>query len=186
MCRLHPVHQSASFILSPAIAAFLYVYKWVQLVAPNVFGAIIACHCCNGSSQNNRLKRCSKKTFHRTLRALAITQLRQNKALFTLLWIGAINMFIYMPINALFPLMSMNYFEKYLACFRGGNCFCSWYVVGRTSIGRMGRFQKAHGKYHRLYLSCGSVVDVSGLLPTNGFYDICDMLYVDRLFCPIL
>ena len=33
-----------------------------------------------------------------------------NKGLFSLLWIGVIFSFLYAPVNALFPLMSMNYF----------------------------------------------------------------------------
>ena len=82
-------------------------------------------------------------------------------------------MFIYMPINALFPLMSMNYFEgSTLHASVVEIVFAVGMLFGRTSIGRMGRFQKAHGKYHRLYLSYGSVIDCFRLATNQWFYDI--------------
>lgn len=104
--------QSASFILSPAIAAFLYA-KWGlnSAVALDVFGAIIACiTVAMVHIPKQPIEALQQENFFTELR-IGYNAIRQNKALFTLLWIGAINMFIYMPINALFPLMSMNYFE---------------------------------------------------------------------------
>ena len=37
--------------------------------------------------------------------------LRQNKGLFALLLVGTLYMFVYMPINALYPLITMEYFN---------------------------------------------------------------------------
>lgn len=38
-------------------------------------------------------------------------ELKKNKGLFALLWIGTAYMFFFMPISALYPLMSMGYFR---------------------------------------------------------------------------
>lgn len=179
--------QSASFILSPAIAAFLYA-KWGlnSAVALDVFGAIIACiTVAMVHIPKQPIEALQQENFFTELR-IGYNAIRQNKALFTLLWIGAQYVHLYANQCAISADEYELFRGKYLACFRGGNCFCSWYVVGRTSIGRMGRFQKAHGKYHRLYLSYGSVIDCFRLATNQWFYDICDMLYVDGLFCPIL
>ena len=139
--------QSASFILSPAIAAFLYA-KWGlnSAVALDVFGAIIACI------------------------TVGYNAIRQNKALFTLLWIGAINMFIYMPINALFPLMSMNYFEgSTLHASVVEIVFAVGMLLGGLLLGAWGGFKKRMANIIGSIFLMGVSLTVSGLLPTNGF-----------------
>ncbi|CYH55106.1 macrolide-efflux protein [Streptococcus pneumoniae] len=40
-----------------------------------------------------------------------VVVLRQNKGLFALLLLGTLYTFVYMPINALFPLISMEHFN---------------------------------------------------------------------------
>lgn len=74
--------QSISYIVSPAVAALLYsVWKL------NVINAII------GEMREG------------------FFVLKDNKGLFLLLLIGTLYMFVYMPINALYPLISMEYFN---------------------------------------------------------------------------
>lgn len=155
-------------------------------VALDVFGAIIACiTVAMVHIPKQPIEALQQENFFTELR-IGYNAIRQNKALFTLLWIGAINMFIYMPINALFPLMSMNYFEEVPCMLPWWKLFLQLVCCWADFYWAHGEVSKAHGKYHRLYLSCGSVIDCFRLATNQWFYDICDMLYVDGLFCPIL
>lgn len=105
--------QLVSFILSPAIAAFLYAtWDLNMVIAVDVFDALIACitvlivkipkHQVAPQTEQSSM-------FAEAKAGYAI--LKENKGLFTLLWITAFYCFVYMPINALFPLMSMSYFS---------------------------------------------------------------------------
>jgi DHA3 family macrolide efflux protein-like MFS transporter len=142
--------QSASFILSPAIAAFLYA-KWGlnSAVALDVFGAIIACiTVAMVHIPKQPIEALQQENFFTELR-IGYNAIRQNKALFTLLWIGAINMFIYMPINALFPLMSMNYFEgSTLHASVVEIVFAVGMLLGGLLLGAWGGFKKPINVQH--------------------------------------
>ena len=163
--------QSASFILSPAIAAFLYA-KWGlnSAVALDVFGAIIACiTVAMVHIPKQPIEALQQENFFTELR-IGYNAIRQNKALFTLLWIGAINMFIYMPINALFPLMSMNYFEgSTLHASVVEIVFSVVMLLGGLLLGAWGGFKKRMANIIGSIFLMGVSLTVSGLLPTNGF-----------------
>lgn len=105
--------QFIRYIVSPAVAALLYsVWKLNAIIAIDVLGAVIA-------SITVAIVRIPKlgdrvqslePNFIRELKE-GIVVLRQNKGLFTLLLLGTLFTFVYMPINALFPLTSMDYFN---------------------------------------------------------------------------
>ena len=87
-----------------------------------------------------------------------------------MLWIGAINMFIYMPINALFPLMSMNYFEgSTLHASVVEIVFAVGMLLGGLLLGAWGGFKKRMANIIGSIFLMGVSLTVSGLLPTNGF-----------------
>jgi len=105
--------QSISYILSPAAAALLYsVWELNAIIAIDVLGALLACLTVaivpipklgdRGQSLKPNFMKELKEGF---------VVLRQNKGLFALLLIGTLYMFVYMPINALYTLISMEYFK---------------------------------------------------------------------------
>ena len=105
--------SSISFIISPAAGAFFYsIWPLEKIVAIDIVGAIIACI----TVAAVRIPRPAAsvkaitKNFIQEMKE-GYLALRETKGLFSLLWIGMLYMFMYMPINALFPLMSMQYFN---------------------------------------------------------------------------
>ena len=104
--------QSISYIFSPAAAAFLYsVWELNAIIAIDVLGAVIACitvafvRIPKLKAEQQSLKR----DFIEEMREGLFT-LKENKGLFALLLVGTLYMFVYMPINALYPIISMEYF----------------------------------------------------------------------------
>ena len=96
--------------------------------------------------------------------------LRSNKGLFALLWVGALYMLFFMPINALFPLMSMKYF--------GGTTyhaslveivFAAGMLVGGLVLGVWGGFKNRVLSLAASILLMGVSLIVSGVLPVKGF-----------------
>lgn len=96
--------------------------------------------------------------------------LKESKGLFALLWIGALYVFVFMPINALFPLMSMSYF--------GGTAtyasiveifFAVGMLVGGLLLGVWGGFKKRALSIIFSISLMGITLFISGLLPINGF-----------------
>ena len=68
-----------------------------------------------------------------------IVELRQNKGLFALLLLGTLYTFVYMPINALFPLISMEYFNGTPVHISITEiAFASGMLVGGLLLGRLG------------------------------------------------
>lgn len=164
--------QSVSFILSPAIAAFLYAtWDLNMVIAVDVFGALIACVTVlivKIPKHQVAPKEEQGSMFSEAKAGYAI--LKENKGLFTLLWITAFYCFIYMPINALFPLMSMSYF--------GGTTthasiveivFAVGMLAGGVLLSTWGGFKKRNLSIFTSFLFMGSALTISGLLPTNGF-----------------
>lgn len=172
--------QSVSYILSPAIAAFLYT-RWGlnAAVALDVFGAIAACI-------TVALVSIPKQQYTQQQQGNFFTELRdgyqavkQNKTLFALLWIGALYMFIFMPINALFPLMSMNYFGG--TTFHASAVeivFAAGMLLGGLLLGVWGGFKNRMINIIGSIAIMGAALTVSGILSTDGymFFVACCML----------
>ena len=101
-----------------------------------------------------------------------IVVLRQNKGLFTLLLLGTIYTFVYMPINALFPLISMEYFgngKVLLHISITEIAFASGMLVGGLLLGRLGSFKKRVLLITGSFFIMGASLAVSGILPPSGF-----------------
>lgn len=164
--------QSVSYIVSPAAAAFLYaVWELNAIIALDVVGAVIACitvllvriPALNAERQSH------KPAFFAEMKE-GISVLMENKGLFALLLIGTLYMFVYMPINALYPLMSMEYFSGTPVHVSITEiAFASGMLAGGLVLGVIG------SKIRRMTLIGASIVLmgasllVSGLLPANGF-----------------
>ncbi len=101
--------QSVSFLVSPAIAAVVYKsWSISAIVGLDVLGAIIAVLFVAfiAIPKPEKSELVGQESFFSDLKN-GWMAIRDDKGLFQMLWIGTLYMLVFMPINALFPLMSM-------------------------------------------------------------------------------
>ena len=164
--------QSISYILSPAVAALLYsVWELNAIITIDVLGAVIA-------SLTVALVNIPKlKVEEKSLKQNFIGEMKEgflvlkdNKGLFALLLIGTLYMFVYMPINALYPLITMEYFNgtpMHISITE--IVYASGMMAGGLILGLFGNYKK------RILLITASIfikgisLTISGLLPPSGF-----------------
>ena len=164
--------QSISYIVSPAVAALLYsVWGLNAIIAIDVLGAVIA----SITVAIVRIPKLGdqvqslKPNFIRDMKEGIVVQ-RQNKGLFALLLLGTIYTFVYMPINALFPLISMEYFNGTPVHISITEiAFASGMLVGGLLLGRLGSFKKRVLLITGSFFIMGASLAVSGILPPSGF-----------------
>ena len=165
--------QSVSYILSPAIAAFLYATWDLNLIiALDVLGALVSCITVTiVAIPKQEIKTEMVQSSIISEAKAGYNILKENKGLFALLWIGAFYCFIYMPINALFPLMSMSYF--------GGTTthasiveimFAVGMLAGGLLLSTWGGFKKPTISIVTSFIAMGFALIIAGLLPINGFF----------------
>lgn len=165
--------QAAVSLISPAAAAFLYsVWSLSTIILLDIIGAVLACGVvavlsipnppiCPGENQNSFFRDMKEGYF----------ELKKNKGLFALLWIGTAYMFFFMPISALYPLMSMGYFRGTPThasiaeiAFAGGM------LAGGILLSVWGGFKNRIFSIGLSVLVMGVSIAISGLLPTNAFF----------------
>lgn len=164
--------QSVSYILSPAAAAFLYsVMELNGIIAIDVIGAIIASITVavvpipklKVDKQNLELN------FIKEMKE-GFDVLRENKGLFALLLIGSLYMLVYMPINALYPLISTEYFNgtpMHISITE--IAYALGMLIGGLLLGLIGNFKKPIILITVSIFMMGASLTISGLLPPNGF-----------------
>lgn len=136
--------QSISYIVSPAVAALLYsVWGLNAIIAIDVLGAVIA----SITVAIVRIPKLGdqvqslKPNFIREMKE-GMAVLRQNKGLFALLLVGTLYMFVYMPINALYPLITMEYFNgtpMHISITE--IAYASGMLIGGLLLGLFGNYQ---------------------------------------------
>lgn len=164
--------QSISYIVSPAVAALLYsVWDLNAIIAIDVLGAVIA-------SITVAIVRIPKlgdqvqsleQNFIREMKE-GIVVMRQNKGLFALLLLGTLYTFVYMPINALYPLISMEYFNgtpMHISITE--IAFASGMLAGGLILGRLGSYEKRVPLITGSFFMMGASLAIAGLLPPSGF-----------------
>lgn len=164
--------QSISYILSPAAAAFLYsVWELNAIIVIDVLGAVIACitvalvRIPKVRAEQQSLERNFMKEMKEGLVAL-----KENRGLFALLLIGTLYMFVYMPINALYPLISMEYFAGTPVHVSITEiAFASGMMIGGLLLGRFGSYKKRVLLITVSIFLMGASLTISGLLPPSGF-----------------
>ena len=165
--------QTAGFIVGTAVAGVLYpIWSLSDMVLLDVAGAVVA-----GVAAGLVRIPSPPRAEHPAEGGNVLLEmregyriLRRNNGLFALLWIGAVFMLLYSPINALFPLMSLAYF--------GGTTgqaaiveitFSAGLFAGGLLLGTWGGFK------NRAFSICGALfvvgvaIALSGLLPVSGF-----------------
>jgi len=164
--------QSISYIVSPAVAALLYsVWELNAIIAIDVLGAVIAAitvaivRIPKLGDQVQSLK----PNFIKEMKD-GIVVLKQNKGLFALLLLGTLYTFVYMPINALYPLFSMEYFNgtpMHISITE--IAFASGMLAGGLILGRLGSYEKRVLLITGSFFMMGASLAIAGLLPSNGF-----------------
>mgnify|MGYP000873113576 FL=1 len=164
--------QSISYIVSPALAALLYsVWELNAIIIIDILGAVIA-------SATTAIVHIPKlKTEEQGEQANFIKEikegfyvLRQNKGLFSLMLIGSFYTFVYMPINALFPLISMEYFNGGpVHVSMAETSFASGMLFGGLLLGFFSRFKRRIILITVSFLVMGAGLAIIGLLPPSGF-----------------
>ncbi len=166
--------QSLSYIISPAIGALLYsAWRIEAIIALDIIGALIASATVASVSipKPERLadQAAARGGILEEMRA-GFAVLRENRGLFTLLLVGAAYMFIYMPINALFPLMSMGHFSGTpMHASIVEIAYASGMMGGGLLLGTWGGFSRRTYTISASILLMGVSLTVSGLLPASGF-----------------
>ena len=138
--------QSVSSIVSPALGALLYAQcTLTEIIALDVVGAVIA----SIAVMLVKIPNIDVANIPQSEGVLAGAKeayriLAQQKGLLTLLWMGALYMFAYMPINALFPLISI-------------------------VLGVWGGFQRKTTTVLLSIAVMGMALLIAGVLPASGF-----------------
>ena len=164
--------QSISYIISPAAAAFLYsIWELNAIIAIDVFGAIVAIIAL-------ALIEIPKLDVEKQELSLSFIKemkdgfyiLKENKGLFALLLIGTLYMLVYMPINALYPLISMEYFKGTPVHVSITEiAYASGMLLGGMLLGLFGSYKKRIILITASIFMMGASLTISGLLPPSGF-----------------
>ncbi|MDF2511973.1 MAG: transporter [Herbinix sp.] len=176
--------QSIGYMAGTAIAALIYpVWSIGGLILLDVLGAILACVTtafikipappAQAASEDHGLH--------------LITEMKEgylavqaHRGIFVLLWIGAAFMFLYSPINALFPLMSLNYFGgTTTAASISEIAFSIGMLLGGIVLGLWGGLKNRAYTIAGAIAIMGTAICFSGLLPDNGFW-------IFALFCVMM
>ena len=164
--------QSVSSIVSPALGALLYAQcTLTEIIALDVVGAVIA----SIAVMLVKIPNIDVANIPQSEGVLAGAKeayriLAQQKGLLTLLWMGALYMFAYMPINALFPLISMNHFGGttwHVAMSE--SVFAAGMLLGGIVLGVWGGFQRKTKTVLLSIAVMGFALLIAGILPAEGF-----------------
>lgn len=164
--------QSVSSIVSPALGALLYAQcTLTEIIALDVVGAVIA----SIAVMLVKIPNIDVANIPQSEGVLAGAKeayriLAQQKDLLTLLWMGALYMFAYMPINALFPLISMNHFGGttwHVAMSE--SVFAAGMLLGGIVLGVWGGFQRKTTTVLLSIAVMGIALLIAGVLPASGF-----------------
>lgn len=164
--------QSVSSIVSPALGALLYAQcTLTEIIALDVVGAVIA----SIAVMLVKIPNIDVANIPQSEGVLAGAKeayriLAQQKGLLTFLWMGALYMFAYMPINALFPLISMNHFGGttwHVAMSE--SVFAAGMLLGGIVLGVWGGFQRKTTTVLLSIAVMGIALLIAGILPASGF-----------------
>lgn len=163
---------SVSHLVSPAAGAFFYaVWPLQSIAAIDIAGAVMACITVAAVAiPKYKADTAAPRVKYLDELKEAYAALRESKGLLSLLFIGMLYMFAFMPINALFPLMSMQYFNGTPTHAAAAEIvFAAGMLIGGLVLGAWGGFKKRPLTIGLSIALMGVSLVVSGLLPQNGF-----------------
>ncbi|MGI6169873.1 MAG: MFS transporter [Christensenellales bacterium] len=173
--------SSVGFIIAPAAGAFFYaIWPLTSIIVLDIAGAVMACMTVAlvAIPKPTLSEAAVPKNFMREMKE-GYQVLRANRGLFSLLWIGMLYMFLYMPISALFPLMSMHYFNGTPAHAAATEvAFAVGMLGGGLILGVWGGFKKKTRTICLSIFLMGAALVASGALPREGFilFVVCCMV----------
>lgn len=176
------------FIAGTALAGVLYPIASIsQMVALDVAGAVIA-SLAVAVIKIPRLEKPAESPhgsgiWHEMKDGYNV--MRTKKGLFALLWTAAAFMILYSPINALFPLMSLEYFGgTTVQASIAEIAFSIGMLVGGVLLGIRGGFKNRGFGIPFSVALMGLPIALSGLLPANGFWGFALLCVVMGLSVP--
>ncbi|MFJ7735645.1 MFS transporter [Lysinibacillus sp. NPDC097287] len=161
--------QSISLIISPALAGLLYAsfgLQWIFYL--DIIGTIFASLAVAAVVIPN-LPNTEEQQVLQEMRE-GFLALKNEKALYALLWVCAVYSFLYMPISALFPLMSLSYFNGTITSAAVVEVvFAIGMLVGGILLGVTGGFKKRVWSFTFSLALMGGALIISGVLPESSF-----------------
>ncbi len=179
--------QTVAMLASPALAAALYValpLPWIILT--DTLGAAFAI----GGLLLARLPALRADAVGRPLRLLRDTRegfavLRSHRWLWQLCLICALFSVAFMPVSALFPLMSMQYFGRDAgAAALVETAFSAGMLAGSVLLGLWGGTKDKIVTMLGSIFALGGALVVTGLLPPGGFWGFAGLSLFMGLTCP--
>ena len=164
--------QSISLILSPAIAALLYdKFSLGSIILLDVIGAMFAIFTLVISVIPKQKTETTEKVDFVKDSKLGFKAIINNKLVSFIFLISAIFMLLYMPINALFPLMTTSHFNgSTMDVGIVEILFAMGMLIGSLLLSSSKMFQNKKVNIFISLLLMGLAITISGLLPNNMFY----------------
>ncbi len=180
--------QTIGYIAGTAIAGVLYsVWSISGMVALDVAGAIIASigvAVIKIPIIQKQEDVCVSTGFWNEMKA-GYGVLRQDKGLVAIVLIAVAFMVLYSPINALFPLMTLDYFAKTtVEASIAEIAFSIGMLVGGVVLGGTGGIKNRGIAIPFSILVMGLPIGISGILPHNGFWFFAAMCIVMGVSVP--
>lgn len=186
--------QVMGFIAGTAVAAIIYpIWSMGQMVMLDVIGAVIASISValvhipalpSKEVHEDAPMETKSGAFWREFRE-GFQVLRSRKGLFALLWIGAVFSFLYSPINALFPLICMDYFQGTTTHASITEvAFSVGMLLGGALLGTGGGFKNRAISVLGAILLMGLTISVVGMLSREGFWVFAVLCVVMGLTAP--
>lgn len=165
--------QVIGYMVGIAIAGFIYpIWSISEMVFLDVVGAIIATVATivvkipsleKNTSQKNSANFCSQIKE-------GYIELNRHKGIFIIVWIATIFTILYSPINALFPLISLDYFNgTTIQASLAEIAFSLGMLVGGIILGSIGKIQNRGINISISTALMGLSISITGILPQNGF-----------------
>ena len=180
--------MSIGYMAGTALAALLYpIWHISGLVLLDVAGAVLASISVAFIAIPTVPKQDDTSTrtpilaeMHEGYRAI-----RENRGLFALLWIGAAVMFIYFPVNALFPLLTFGHFNGDTTMASISEItFSVGMLLGGMLLGVWGGFKNRGHSIVLAIVMLGLSIGITGILPQNGFWGFAALCVVMGLAVP--
>lgn len=161
--------QSANFIIAPALGAFLFaIVPMNQLILLDVLGAILGISLLLFVAIPKIISQ-GEKVHLLTDTRFGIQQLVANKGLWLLSLIGAAFTLIFMPAASMYPLMTMEYFNRSV-----GDAgliemvYALGMLAGGAIIGIFGKWKDRMKPIFAAYAVIGVTIGLSGILPATS------------------